>query len=147
LNKSIIDLSDLEVIDGKTYYKTRAPVDEISWVSAKITEGNIKVSTRLHSRFVSSVLGRKVLEIPKILDFTISTSNVNETEEGEKKDKYHISITYDNCEEPFFSDIFTLLTGLTSREMPIKKHDRKPNRREAYKALHYLHSKGLINIY
>lgn len=147
LNKSIIDLSDLEVIDGKTYYKTRAPVDEIKWASAKISEGNIKVSTRLHTRFVSSVLGRKILGIPKTLDFTIYTSSTNGIEEGEKKEKYHISIVYDNFEEPFFSDLFTLLTGLTSREMTVKKHDRKPNRREAYKALHYLYSKGLINVY
>jgi hypothetical protein len=150
LNKGILDMSNSEVRDGKTYYKTRAPVDEIKWASAKISEGNIKVSSRLHTRFVRSIFGRKIIGIPKTLDFTIYTSSVMRNGEGEKKkveDEYHVFIAYENAEEPFISELFSLLTGLTSHEMPVKKYDKKPNRREAYKALSYLNKRGLINVY
>ncbi len=150
LNKSILDLSNSEVRDGKTFYKTRAPVDEIKWASAKISEGNIKVSSRLHTRFVRSIFGRKIIGIPKTLDFTIYTSSIIRNGEGEKKkvdDEYHVFIAYENAEEPYISELFSILTGLTCHEMPVKKHDKKPNRREAYKALNYLNKRGLINVY
>ena len=149
VNKAILDLSDSEVRDGKTFYKTRAPVEEIRWVSAKISEGNIKVSSRLHSHFIKSVFGTKVLGIPKTLDLTIRTACEERTEGSEEKrntEEYHISITYERAEEPYISSLVTLLTGFTSREMRVRRHDRKANRREAYKTLHYLHEKGLITI-
>lgn len=150
LNKTILDLSDTELRDGKTFYKTRAPVDEIKWVSAKLSGGDIKVSSRLHSHFVRSVLGSKVFEIPKTLDFTIYTAYTDRTEGddgGKNQEEYDIFFAYENVEEPFVSELVTFLTGLKSDEMRVKKHDRKANRREAYKTLHYLHKKGLITIY
>jgi hypothetical protein len=150
LTKDALDFSHSEERNGRTYYKTRGPVDEIRWLSARMRGGDIKVSSRLHRHFVRSILGSRVIEIPGVLDFTIHTFALEETEAagGDKPPGgYRISFAYENPEEPFVSDLVAVLTGITSREMRVKQYDRKPNRREAYKTLRCLQEKGFIKVY
>lgn len=149
MNKTMLDLSDREVRDGRPVYKTRAPVDEINWVSAELDQGNIKVSSRLHRRFVKGILGKKVIAIPKTLDFTIYAS-IPPRSEGHDKltdpEEYNIFMVYEHGEEPYVSELFSFLTGLTSHEMHLRKNDKKANRREAYKTLRHLHEKGSLSL-
>lgn len=149
LNKAMLDLSDTKVSNGRTLYKTRAPVNEIKWVSAKISGGDIKASSRLRNRFVKHILGSRIIGIPKTLDFTISASFAvrPEADAQRNEDEYDVFISYENSEEPFVSDLFTFLTGLTSHEMHVKKADKKPNRRKAYKTLRHLYERGLVKIH
>ncbi len=149
LTKDMLDLSDREMREGRLYYKTRAPVNEFHWLSARIHEGEIKVSLRLHRRFVRRVLGKRVLEIPRVLDFTIRAARLSDSASPDGNGPpqgYRISFVYKNLEEPFVSDLVALLTGISSHEMRARKEDRRPNRREAYKTLRTLQGKGLIAV-
>ena len=120
--------------NGKTFYKTTSPVHKMEYVSAKIIDNNIAISSKLDSRYYVIL----ICDIPEIMNFNIDIS-MKDTD----KDRYYLSMNYFG-EKPELGLLIKAFTRFDTNNLITWREDEHPNLRKIYWTINSLVERELI---